>query len=155
MYWSLKPRFDSRFVVMETGCWEWTGSKSLYGYGAILLARGHLVSAHRASWILYKGPIPDKLCVLHKCDNPPCVNPEHLFLGTRAENNRDKAEKMRSNLGERSPLAKLTNAQAVEIFALRDTSLSQQEVGDRFGVSKTAIRHIWSGHRWGRITGFV
>lgn len=78
-------------------CWEWTASRKERGYG-VFSRPGHnngALKAHRVSWELANGPIPDGLCVLHRCDNPPCVNPAHLFLGTIADNNRDMSLKGR------------------------------------------------------------
>jgi hypothetical protein len=79
-------------------CWEWTGkARHPFGYGVFGLGtrQAGTMQAHRFSYQLYVGPIPDGMCVLHKCDNPPCVNPDHLFLGTRADNNHDMIAKGR------------------------------------------------------------
>jgi hypothetical protein len=77
------------------GCWEWTGGRSAYGYGVFRSTFGESM-AHRASFVLHKGPLMKGMCVLHKCDNPPCVNPEHLFAGDRIMNNLDKKLKGRT-----------------------------------------------------------
>lgn len=82
----------------EDGCWLWTAGL-VNGYGHFRLPSGQCL-AHRMSWELANGPVPEGLCVLHKCDNPRCVNPEHLFIGTRADNNRDRAAKGRSITGD-------------------------------------------------------
>lgn len=91
---SLAERLASRVVVNpETGCHVWSSTLSTGGYGRVL------VSAHRLAWELAHGPIPGGLLVLHKCDNPPCCNPEHLFLGTIADNMADKIRKGRGRNG--------------------------------------------------------
>lgn len=76
-------------------CWEWTGWRKETGYGRVRID-GRILYAHRVSWILANGPIPDDLRVLHRCDNPPCVNPDHLFLGTQGDNNADRDAKGRN-----------------------------------------------------------
>lgn len=89
-------------------CWEWTAksrSGSALGYGTIRVA-GRLIGAHRLVWELTNGPIPDDLCVLHECDNPPCCNPTHLHLGTRADNMAEKVARGRAATWRNGPWKK-------------------------------------------------
>jgi len=89
-----KRKFFSKVKVVESLCWEWQGTRSLQNYGRFTYRNSRL--AHRFSYFIHKGEIPDGQCVLHKCDNPPCVNPDHLFLGDRGVNNKDRNEKGRT-----------------------------------------------------------
>ena len=91
----IEEHFKTRYVIDEiTGCWNWKYLKSSQGYGQYKRVKGETL-AHRASYILYKGIINQE-CVCHKCDNPSCVNPDHLFLGSKLDNNRDRANKKRT-----------------------------------------------------------
>ena len=148
---NLQERFDAQYEIVEPeGCWVWTGSLDRHGYGRIR-SEGPQLQAHRASWELHKGPVPKGegyhgICVLHRCDNPPCVNPIHLFLGSHTINMVDKVEKGRSPRGETHGKTKLTDLQVVEIRALAGTML-QREIGARFGVSQTHVGRLISQQR--------
>ena len=85
-----------------TACWEWTGSRFASGYGQLPAQRDTGSLAHRASWRIHYGLIPHGMCVLHHCDNPPCINPSHLFVGTNKDNSKDMVAKGRSANGDRN-----------------------------------------------------
>jgi hypothetical protein len=89
------PRFNARYAISETGCWEWTGALNNKGYGK-LCVNGKQIFAHRASYALHVGPIPPGSVICHLCDNPRCVNPDHLFAGTMLDNTRDMIAKGRA-----------------------------------------------------------
>jgi hypothetical protein len=133
-------------------CWVFTGSRDADGYGH-LRAAGHVHAAHRISWALTFGPIPSDLLVLHRCDNPPCVNPAHLFLGTDADNNADKIAKGRANApcGARAGNVKLTDADIREIRSRIGNGETQRAVADSMGVCQTAISAIMTGRNWSHV----
>ncbi len=93
---TVQERIETRIKKDSNGCWLWTGCVNNKGYGALYI-RGKVEGAHRAYWEVYNGSIPDNMCVLHTCDNPPCVNPDHLFLGTQSDNMIDKIKKGRDH----------------------------------------------------------
>jgi len=147
-------RLGDKFVFDPGGCWLWQGYRSPKGYGQIF-SDGRLEGVHRAAYKLYVSPIGEGLFVLHKCDNPPCFNPEHLFLGTPLDNMLDAKRKGRlkqgwqkSAYGERSNTAKLTAAQSIEIRKLIGTGLTYAQIGARYGVQSNAIFAIASGKTW-------
>jgi len=152
-------RLLSHTVLNEsTGCWEkknLTGCDK-YGYWRLSVA-GRKQKAHRLSFELHSGaPAPAGLCVCHRCDNPKCVNPEHLFLGTVAVNNQDKADKGRAVLpprrrGSANPQSILTESQVVEIKRLLLDGLTLENIGARFGVHYGTIWAIKAGRIWRHI----
>jgi len=140
----------------SNGCIEYTGSRSVYGYG--LICHMYNVSqAHRFSWLIANGPIPEGLWVLHKCDNPPCVNPDHLFLGTPLDNVNDMLKKGRgkhyrlppiSRPGEKHPFAKLTDA---KVRLIRADTRPDAEIAADYGVSRTVIWEVQARRTWRHI----
>ncbi|MBK7086996.1 MAG: HNH endonuclease [Flavobacteriales bacterium] len=115
--------FDNRYTKGD-GCWLWHGTKHAYGYGVFLLPGDVPVRAHRYAYERVHGPIPDGLVVMHSCDNPPCVNPAHLSLGTRDDNNRDMSQKRRNRSGATHHWTKLTDEQVQEIRQTRPKTQS-------------------------------
>ena len=143
--------FEERFNLKYTktpGCWNWAASLNLDGYGNIW-RDGRTVLAHRASWELFKGPLPKGLLVLHKCDNTACVKPEHLFLGTQKDNMNDMAAKGRRARcpGEKHGMAKLTWDQVREIRRLKGTA-TLRVIAKQFGVAHNTINYIHLGRTW-------
>lgn len=132
-------------------CWLWKGFRKENGYGNLFIERvnGKAVmdGAHRVSYRLFVGPIPDGMHVCHRCDNPRCVNPKHLFLGTPRDNMQDKKQKGRaiSLRGEASPRAKLTDAQVADILSLRVKGVSSLDIASQFHISRGHAYRIFSG----------
>lgn len=114
---TLQERFNQKYEIdPKTGCWLWTKTVTNGGYGIIGVGglRGSMRPAHRVSWCLFHGDIPDGLHVLHRCDVPSCVNPDHLFLGTHQDNMNDKMSKGRWKGGRPRKIAKSTTTDTVE-----------------------------------------
>lgn len=143
----------------DQGCWLWNRCKSKLGYGQVTLNYKHWF-AHRLSYELYKGAIPSKLCVCHSCDTPACVNPEHLWLGTRKENSADMVKKGRASQtyhghgfrkghthsqGKRKRV--LTDRQVREIRATLHNREPLKDVAKRYKVSATTVSNIRRGKR--------
>jgi len=127
-------------------CWEWKASR-LNGYGGMWL-NGKMVGAHRVSWMIFRGTLPDELHVCHKCDNRICVRPSHLFLGTHQDNMDDKVRKKRQPKGEDNGNSKLTQPQVEEIRRLSSEGISQVKLAKRFSVSRFPIHGILTGKLW-------
>ncbi len=122
------------------GCWVWTGALQHNGYGHF-----HEMRAHRFSWVLANGEIPEGLFVCHRCDNPPCVNPDHLFLGTHNDNMADMSAKDRRARGEWSPNARLSDDAVRSILASTNTL---DALAKEHGVTKTTIARVRKRRAW-------
>ena len=172
-------RFWSKVRKLST-CWEWISGKHPYGYG-MMRFRHSKELAHRVSWVIHNGAIRNNLCVLHRCDNPSCVRPSHLFLGTRTDNAIDRVRKGRSACGdthssrthpervarglrhgsrthpervacgERICSSKLTESAVVEILALKHSGVRAKVVAQGFGVHSGSIYYLWAGKTWKHI----
>lgn len=148
---TIAGRLHAGLRVEPNGCVVWVKTKNAGGYGRI--ARGSrgagVAGTHRVSWELANGPVPEGMYVLHHCDNPPCCNPDHLFLGTLSDNTQDMLTKGRARGhlqgGERHPDARLTDAQVTELRRLAATVNNYAELGRRFGITKQHARALCLG----------
>lgn len=137
-----EDRFLRKVKPVESGCHEWQSTLSKQGYGKFWFD-GVQVPAHRMAYQLFAGEIPEGMMVCHRCDNPKCVNPEHLFIGTQQDNVRDMWAKGRG-IGRRV----LTNAHVKAIQALlADGRISQQRIASVVGISQVTVSRIKLGHR--------
>ena len=146
----LKKYFE-KYVIRQEGCWDWKGHNTKK-YGS-LQYNGKSISAHRASWLIHYGEIPDGMFVCHKCDNPRCKNPEHLFLGTPTNNVHDMYKKGRNNSprGEKSSNAKLTNQRAIEIKQMLKEKVPVVDIVQKFNSKPSTIYDIKDGKTWKHI----
>lgn len=136
---------DNVAKIPIAGCWLWMGSLNPYGYGRVLNAlrtvngkRAH-AQAHRVSYEQKHGALPAGMCVLHRCDVRCCVNPEHLFIGTRADNQIDMQRKDRGRW-------RLRPAERVEVLALREAGIPLRDVREAYGIGNTTL-HRYKGHK--------
>lgn len=142
-----EERFWEYVDKKSYGCWEWIGGLDAYGYGRFGISNGKGIGAHRYSYALHNGPFQKSLFVCHKCDNPKCVNPDHLFLGSHQDNMDDMAGKgrQRSPKGEESPACKITEETAKKIL---ESKLSYSETAKKYGVSKSSVAAIKNKRIW-------
>jgi len=153
--------FLKRIIVDDKGCWLYQGylmkSKAGHKYGWVWFNKTNM-GAHRASWIVHYGDIPDKLFVCHKCDVPNCINPDHLFLGTAKDNVQDMISKSRNapsafigRNGEKNSQAKLNIKQVIEIKEMLNKKVSFSKIANLFNVSKSTIGAIKYGKNWSSV----
>ena len=158
-----RPMVDTEMYFWKTvsklsPCWIWTGSRFGNGYGSMSITqitnRPKTESAHRYSYELHLGDIPKDMCVCHKCDNPLCVNPEHLFLGTQSDNVADRHNKNRDAhvRGENHGMSKLTPAQVIDIRTQYSSGcMNQKNLAKKHGVSSAYVSDIVNRRRWKHI----
>lgn len=153
-----EKRFWAKVNKTDT-CWLWTAAKANKGYGAFGPEPGKVVKAHRYSWEMANGPITDGMCVLHKCDVPACVNPDHLFLGTKADNNRDMHEKGRNvpggtystanvKRGSSHHGAKLNEESVRAIRKAHEGGMTMTNIAKMHGVAASAVHKIIHRRHW-------
>lgn len=145
------------YIIKNPGdqCWSWKGHTAHGGYG-MTSNNNKGLRAHRASWILHNGEIPEGMFVLHHCDNPICSNPKHLFLGTQKDNICDAKMKGRhkhipSN-GEKNANSKLNSIQVREIKELLNNNKSHREIAEMFNIGRPSITNIKNGKTWAHLT---
>lgn len=160
VFGTVSERFWAK-VDKSKECWEWTARRTRQGYGQFVIDRGgakwRTEMAHRVSWELAHGKIPNGMLVCHKCDNPPCVNPDHLFLGSTKENARDRENKgrgvdlstVRHARGEETNNAKLTDKAVREIRErYKAGGVTQTQLAKEYGVNQTKISDVVNYRTW-------
>lgn len=152
---NIKERLLKHIEVNKNGCWVWTGSKNSEGYGNIQIGSRkdgtrRTAKAHRVSYSVFVGDIPENHDICHKCDNQSCVNPEHLFPGTEKENVADMDAKGRRGfvLSQLHPSAKLTEKDVVEARKLREQGQSYYSLAKKYGVYRETMRQAITGKTW-------
>jgi hypothetical protein len=148
---TLRDRFEAKYIPEpNTGCWLWTAVCTEKGYGKFRADNRKIARAHRVSYELYIGDIPKGMFVCHKCDNPGCVNPDHLFIGTAADNTNDMMKKGRGVFlkGERHGRARFSED---DIVAIRADTRSQIEIAKEYGVHESTISHIKTRRTWSHV----
>lgn len=153
IYNTLSERLWSR-IDKNRDCWEWVGPLNLHGYGQ-LKYRNRMYQAHRLAWELTNGPIPDNLFVCHKCDNPVCCRPDHLFLGTHADNMADMVAKGRARKGSDVYVSKLEEIDIPIIRELHAQGAKVPSIARKYNVKSNAIRRIIEGKTWKHIVSDV
>lgn len=143
----------SKCAKRKNGCWEWVGTKDKNGYGKTK-ANGKTIKPHRISYAIANGDFDQSFYVCHKCDNPSCINPDHLFLGTNSDNQKDCVRKGRkpNRDGENHPLAILSDSDVLQIRArYKRRVVTAIMLAKEYGVSRQQVLRIIHGHRWGHI----
>lgn len=154
----LDQRLFDRVTKTDSGCWNWQGASYPNGYGLITYKKRSCLT-HRLAYEAVNGPIAAGLFVCHRCDNPKCINPEHLFAGTARDNHHDMRNKGRCRLvpggnrkrGEQLGQSKLTNNKVVEIRALIRDGFSQRAIASKYGVTQSSISRVMRGVCWSHV----
>ena len=140
-------RFLTKFKKTKN-CWIWEGTMISNGYGHFCVYHEHPVLAHRYSWTLFNGKIPKNKYVLHKCNNPKCVNPSHLYIGTQKDNIRDVINNGKFIYGSKHPISKLTEIDIPKIIEFSSQGISQRKIASMFKINQTTIWKIIHGLAW-------
>ncbi len=147
-------RFWAKVDIGFSGqCWEWQGRKDKNGYGvmAVRIKGQKITFAHRLSYFFQFGRLPQNLKVCHQCDNPSCVNPNHLFLGTQQDNLADMVQKRRHGFGERNAMAKLKESDVLKIRKLLSQGLTKTSIAKQFNVTDMVVGKISRRELWKHI----
>lgn len=153
-FWKKVNKKGPKHPVLKTQCWIWMSGRFSQGYGQFHIGSRtdrtrRPVKAHRFSYELHCGEIPEGLCVCHKCDNRLCVNPQHLFVGTHADNSADRNAKGRQAKGEKVNTNILSEEQVLQVIRWKPwKGTTLQDLANRFNVSRHALAHIRAGHNW-------
>ncbi len=143
---TLSKRFAAKCGKPDANdCIPWLGTKTRGGYGAIRASNSAYTTAHRVAWALERGDLSPEILVCHSCDNPSCVNADHLFIGSPKQNTADMVTKRRHSWRNGTPWQKLNSTDGERIKDLRKTGKTQQEIADYFGVSRPLVSMILSG----------
>lgn len=136
-------------ITKRNECWEWGGGRVKFGYGQALI-EGAFIRAHRLFFTLFKHPIPDGELVCHRCDNPPCVNPDHLFTGTCMANVHDRISKGRSKYvsGEGCGRSVLTTVMVLKMRALRNQGATIRGIARQFGAAYSTVNYAINKRSW-------
>lgn len=149
-------RFEEKYTPEpNTGCWLWTAALDAYGYavlGLIIDKKKRPKHASRISYQLFRGDVPLGTVVRHICDEPLCVNPDHLILGTQEDNMADKVRRNRQNRGDNHGRRKLTLDQVMQIKSLRLSGLTLNAISEQFDVGEVQVWRICNGKRWKHLT---
>lgn len=149
--------FNSGYEIRVDGCWEWKGGKS-HGYGQMRVKDvfgSYPLYAHRVSYVLVNGTIPKNLNICHKCDNPYCVNPDHLFAGTQQDNLADMVKKNRHAKGESNGMAKISDETVNKIRESAAIGTKQYKIAEAFGISGAQVSRIVRGTRRKTAEGYT
>ncbi len=141
-------------VVKSDGCWMWSGATSTRGYGRFAVSvQDKSAEAHRMSWMLTHGSVPPGQCVLHRCDTPPCVRPDHLFIGTKRDNAIDRQQKGRSasQIGFNNANAKVSESDVIDIRTLAALGATAKALAEAFSIDPTNVRHILRRATWSHV----
>lgn len=145
---SIEDRFWQKVDKKDdNGCWNWVGAINGNGYGCFGINK-KLIGSHRFSYQIHFGEIPDGMLICHHCDNPLCINPKHLFLGTSKDNSQDAVMKGRTNHSENHPKAKLSNNDVILIRKMYTQGVPRIELSALFGVMRPEIYKLLNGQIW-------